>query len=174
MSWLDRDDEDEKPHTTSLRMWSTSDKKPRGGNARMWSTSDHPGRGNAFVWSTSRPKPEPSARDLEEIRLEWERAAEDGINLRTGGWAPGWKPAPLPGTPQEARERQLRTRFKYYEQRDTTLEWTDTKARSAARKGGKRRSTRKTEANRRKGRYGYLGAKYGKLGGRPRKRPTGA
>ncbi len=172
MSWLDRDDEDEKPHTTSLRMWSTSDKKPRGGNARMWSTSDHPGRGNAFAWSTSRPKLEPSARDLEEIRLEWERAAEDGTNLRTGNWTPGWKPSPLPGSVLEARERQMKTRFKYYRQDDPTVQWKDTRARAMARKGGKRRSRAKSEANRLKGRWGYKGARYGKLGGRPRMRPA--
>lgn len=162
MPWWDREDEDDKPHTTNLRMWSTSDKKPRGGNARMWSTSDNPGRGNAFAWSTSRPKPEPRVRDLEEIRLEWERAAEDGTNLRTGGWTPGWKPAPLPGTIQEARERQLRTRFRYNLQRDATVQWTDTPARKAARRGGKVTwSQAKSEAARLNGRKG----------GRPRKRP---
>lgn len=130
-------------------MWSTSDPKPRGGNARLYNTRDQSGRGgNLRMWSTSKPKPIPSPRDLEEIRREWERAAEDGTNLRTGNWTPGWNPSPLPGSVLEAREQQMKTRFKYYLQRDTTILYTDTRARAMARKGGKRRSPRKTEANR--------------------------
>jgi hypothetical protein len=134
----------------------------------MWCTSDQ-GGGTLRAWSTSKPKPIRPQAEIDEERRDWERAADDGTNLRTGNWAAPWKDAPLPGTPEEARARQKRTRFRYHEQRDTSLKWTDSKARSAARKGGSRRSRRKTEANRAKGRYGILGARYGKLGGRPRK-----
>jgi hypothetical protein len=165
---MSRDDREEEPERRSLscRMWSTSDRKthPRGGNARMWSTSDQ-GGGTLRMWSTSKPKPTPTAEEYETYR----QAAEAAENVRTGNWTAPWKDAPLPGTPEEARARQKRTRFRYHEQRDKSLKWTDTKARSAARKGGSRRSRRKTEANRAKGRYGILGARYGKLGGRPRK-----
>lgn len=168
---MSRDDREEEPERRSLscRMWSTSDRKthPRGGNARMWSTSDQ-GGGTLRAWTTE--KPVPTADDYDTFQ----RGTDDAENVRTGNWTAPWKDAPLPGTPQEARERQLRTRFRYYLQNDTSLKWTDTKARSAARKGGKTWSRAKQDAariNGRKGaRYGYLGAQYGKLGGRPRKR----
>jgi hypothetical protein len=155
---MSRDDREEEPERRSLscRMWSTSDRKthPRGGNARMWSTSDQ-GGGTLRMWSTTKPKPTLSRREQEQAERKWRYAVEDGKNPRTDGWAPTWKPAPLPGTPKEARERQKKTRFR--------PGLGDTRARKAARRGGKVTwSQAKSEAARLNGRKG----------GRPRKRPV--
>jgi hypothetical protein len=154
MSRDDREDESES-RSLSARMWTTQRQpRPRGGNARMWSTSDQ-GGGTLRVWSTVRPKPILSRREQEQAERKWRYAFEDGKNPRTDGWAPTWKPAPLPGTPKEARERQKKTRFR--------PGLGDTRARKAARRGGKVTwSAAKSDAARLNGRKG----------GRPRKRPV--
>jgi hypothetical protein len=157
----DRDDREEEPErrSLSLRMWSTRDRRPSRGSLnvtnslRMFKTSDGSG-GNLRV-TQIKIKPQPTPREVEKIERTWKYAAEAAENLRTGAWTAPWAPAPQPGTVKEARERQKRTRFR--------PGLGDTRARKAARRGGKVTwSPAKSEAARNNGRKG----------GRPRKRPV--
>jgi hypothetical protein len=104
MPWYDRDPEEPETRSLSARAWSTADRR---GTLSLNVTN------SARMYSTARPGSR--LTPFEQMRARLKRLRQDSgrgtdRNVRTGRWAAPWKPAPLPGTVREARERQQEAR----------------------------------------------------------------